>query len=153
MMTPTQRLAREAVNGIEPPASFLASPTKILFWRALAAGGRFHKHAAAAAFGWHLSSANRAINDLHNEGKVHVVGWTRNGSRGPMTKIVAFGPGVDRPQPAPLSNAFVCQRWRARNPELKLACDRASRLRRRIREGHLPKAQDALLAAIMGGAA
>lgn len=149
-MTPAQRLAREAVNGIEPPASFLASPTKIMFWRALAAGGRYNKHAAAVIFGWHLSSAHRAVEELHRAGKAHIVGWTRASAHGAMIKVIAFGPGKDAPRPPRQTNAMICKRWRNRHPEQARAIDRDYRLRQRIREGRLPVAKDELLTATLG---
>lgn len=146
-----QRLARETHKGIAMPESFLASPSKLLLWRALVAGDRIHKHAAAARFGWHLSTADRSLNELHAAGKVHIAGWTRNGDRGPMTKVVAFGPGEDKQRPARLSNAFVCERWRARHQDQAIAIDRRCRVRRMARQGRLPKGNDPLLFAIMGG--
>jgi len=149
-MTKEQRLALERHNGIDMPESFLRSANKILLWRALVAGERLSKHAAAALLGWHLTSANEAICELHAAGKVHIVGWTRNGARGPMTKVVAFGPGVDMPRPARLANAYVCQRWRARNYEQALRIDRQCRVKRMARQGKLPRGNDPLLAAIMG---
>lgn len=151
-MTPFDRMCSLSVNGIVPPASFLNihAQGKLLLWKALAAGERMHKHIAAVRFNWHLSSADRAINELHQEGLVHIVGWTRNGERGPMTKIVAFGPGEDMPRPAKLANAFVCKRWRSRHHEQAVAIDRRCRIKRLAREGKLPKGNDPLLAAIMG---
>ena len=144
------RLAAETRDGITMPESFLRSSSKLLLWRALAAGDRLHKHAAATRFGWHLSTADRAINELHACGKVHIVGWTRNGGRGPMTKIVAFGPGTDIERPTKLSNAYVCERWRARHHEQAVAIDRRCRIKRQARQGRLPKGNDPLLFAIMG---
>lgn len=135
---------------LEVPVAFLRSPGKILLWRALVAGERFHKHSAAARFGFHLSTADRAINELHADDKVHVVGWTRNGARGPMTKVVEFGPGEDVPRPAKLTNAFVCSRWRNRHYEQAQRIDRQCRVNRMVRQGRLPVVVDPLLAAIMG---
>lgn len=149
-MNSINRRSLYAKNGIEPPESFLRSPAKILLWRALTQGEQMHKHLAGARFGWHASSARRAIDELHRAGKVHIVGWTRNGGRGPLTKVVAFGPGRDMPCPAPLSNAFRCQRWRARHHEQAAAGDRRYRLKQMVRQGRLPKGNDPLLAAIMG---
>lgn len=150
MASTTERLEQEATAGITPPESFLRSPTKLLLWRALGAGQRMSKHTAAAQLGWHLSSADDAICELHKAGKAHVVGWTRNGSRGPMTKVVAFGPGDDLPRPTKLANAFVCRRWRNRHHEQAIAIDRRCRTRRLAREGKLPRGNDPLLFAIMG---
>lgn len=144
------RLSLYAHNGIEPPKSFLRSPAKILLWRALVNGEHMHKHLAAARFRWHASSASRAISELHSAGKVYIVGWTRNGDRGPLTKIIAFGHGEDKPYPEPLSNAFVCRRWRERHPDQAIAIDRRCRLKKAARQGTLPRGNDPLLAAIMG---
>jgi hypothetical protein len=136
---------------IQAPAYIARSPAKTLLWRALAAGETFHKHSAAARFGWHLSSADEAICQLHADKLVHIIGWTRNGNRGPMTKIIAFGPGEDVPRPAKLPNVYICQRWRNNNPDKARRSDRESRLRRLARQGKLPKGNDPLLFAIMGG--
>lgn len=150
-MTPFDRMCSLSVNGLVPPASFLNTNAqgKVLLWKALAAGELLHKHHAASHFNCHLSSADRAINELHKAGLVHIVGWTRNGDRGPMTKIVAFGPGEDKPRPARLPNAFNCKRWRNRNHEQAIAIDRRCRIKRLAREGKLPRGNDPLLAAIM----
>lgn len=151
-MSPFDRMCALSANGLIPPASFLNihAQGKLLLWKALAAGERMHKHSAAACFNWHLSSADSAINELHKAGLVHIVGWTRNGDRGPMTKIVAFGPGEDMPRPAKLPNAFNCKRWRSRNHDQAIAIDRLCRIKRQAREGKLPRGNDPLLAAIMG---
>lgn len=146
-----ERVARETHQGITMPEHFLSSPRKVLLWRALVAGERFNKHSAAARFGWHLSGAAQVIKELHQAGKVHIVGWTRNGDRGPKTEVIAFGPGEDAPRPEALDNAFLCKRWRARNHAQAIAIDRRTKLRRAIREGCLPRGNDPLLAAIMGG--
>lgn len=150
MIDNDQRLAKETINGIAPPESCLRSPTKILLWRALGAGQQMSKHTAAAVFGWHISTAGRAIDELHDAGVVHVVGWTRNGQRGPKTKVVAFGPGLDAPRPEALENAYVCRRWRANNHAQAIAIDWRYRLRRQARQGKLPRGNDPLLFAIMG---
>lgn len=132
------------------PDRIICSPTRVLLWQALLAGERFHKHAAAARFGWHLSAADRALCDLHDAGLVRIVGWTRNGDRGPMTKVVALGPGEDRPRPEKLDNAFACKRWRARHGERAKQSERNSKIKRLAREGKLPTGNDPLLMAIMG---
>lgn len=126
------------------------SSSRILLWQALASGKQFHKHLAALEIGWHLSTADEVLTNLHRLGLVHIVGWTRNGDRGPMTKIVAFGPGEDRPRPAKLPGYFACKRWRARHPEQAAQIDRNSRLRRQAKAGKLPTGNDPLLMAIMG---
>lgn len=140
------RLVRERHAGIDMPESFLLSPRKVLVWRALVAGDKLNKHAVAARFGCHLSTADRILTELHNLGKAHVVGWTRNGARGPMTKVVAFGPGEDLHHPDKLDNAFVCKRWRARHEEQARRCYLASRAKHRTP----PVGNDPLLFAIMG---
>lgn len=132
------------------PESFNRAPGKILLWRALEAGKRFNKHSAAAAFGWHLSTADRNLIELHELGLVHVVGWTRNGDRGPLTKVVAFGPGEDLPRPEKLDNAFVCKRWRNRHEDRARKSWKESRVKKMVREGNLPRGHDPLLMAIMG---
>lgn len=132
------------------PEHFLRSPGKILLWRALAAGKRFNKHSAAAAFGWHLSTADRNLTELCNLDLVHAVGWTRNGDRGPLTKVVAFGPGEDMPRPEKLDNAFVCKRWRNRHEDQARKSWANTRLKRMAKEGKLSRGNDPLLMAIMG---
>lgn len=132
------------------PDCILRSPTRTLLWQSLLAGERFHKHAAAARFGWHLSTADRALCELHDEGLVHIVGWTRNGDRGPVTKVVAIGVGEDLPRPQKLGNAFVCKRWRNRHEERAKRSWRNNKTKRLAREGKLPTGNDPLLMAIMG---
>lgn len=152
-MTIFEFMCREAVDGEIPPASFIRSPRKVLFWRAIASGKQYSKHSAAAEFGWNERQADLALGELYKSGKAHIVGWTRNGDRGPKTRIIAFGPGEDAPPPERLSNAFICLRWRERHPERHKACDRNGKIRRMIRRGTLPTGNDPLLFAIMGIAA
>lgn len=151
-MSAFERICAMSAHGFIPPASYLKSnaQSKIVLWRALAEGGRLNKHSAAAIVGWHLTTADEAISELHAAGLVHIVGWTRNGDRGPMTKVVAFGPGKDLPRPKRLSNAFVCKRWRCRNPEKAARSDRNFQAKCKAKEGRLPKGNDPLLFAIMG---
>ncbi|MCA0326778.1 MAG: hypothetical protein LCH89_14425, partial [Proteobacteria bacterium] len=69
-MNPFDRICSLSAHGLIPPASYLnnGAQGKILMWRALASGETFHKHSAAARFGWHRSSSDRAINELHSAG-------------------------------------------------------------------------------------
>lgn len=126
------------------------TPAMKLLLRALTEGERLNKHAVATKLGLHLSTADRMLNALHAAGQVHVVGWTRNGDRGPMTKIVAFGPGQDVPRPGKLDNAYICQRWRDRHPEQVQQSNRRYEIKRKVRRGTLPRGNDPLLFAILG---
>lgn len=152
-MTPADRIAALTHNGISPPDSVLRSPNRVLLWKALVAGERMHKHLAAIRFGLKKQSALDALNELHAAGKVHIVAWTRNGDRGPMTKVFAFGPGQDVPHPPKLSAAFVCKRYRERDPERSRANDRRYRIKKALRCGKAPTGNDPLLRAIMGAGA
>jgi hypothetical protein len=134
------------------PDSFSRAPLKVLMWRALEAGTRLSKHSAAALFQCHLSTADRILVEMHKLELVHVVGWTRNGDRGGMTKVVAFGPGEDLPHPENLSNAFACKRWRNRHEDRARKSWANTRIKRLAREGKLPVGNDPLLMAIMGRA-
>lgn len=68
----------------------------------------------SAAVKLHPSTVYEQIGIAHAAGLIHIVGWKRRSSGGKPTPIYMFGPGVDAPMPAPLSNSETCRLARAR---------------------------------------
>ena len=148
--TPEQKIERWTINGIAPTLSVVRSPSRIIIWRALGDGAALSFHDVFERFGIPRSSARKALEDLAANGKVHVSGWARRGSRGPYVAVYSFGPGCDVPAPKPIPNSVLTRRWRQKNQDRERQKARNVYASRAARAGRGPVGNDPLLFAIMG---
>lgn len=65
--------------------------------------------------GYAQRTAQKALKDLHNEGLIHIVDWSR-AFHHPIP-IYANGAGEDQPRPRPLTKTEVMRRLRKENPD------------------------------------